>query len=119
MTTRKSKRSNNWPEEPSRHRNWVSRRLGWFSLRFGLGLGLVHGLARGRGDTAIPEQLVLRLSGPSRIPALATIDNPVGPMTAVTGDPALEQFRLDDRGARRPNVLRQCATPGRSVFATS
>ena len=50
-------------------------------------LGLVQRLARGRGNAAIPEQLVLRLPRPSRIPALATIDDTVGPVTAVSCDP--------------------------------
>ena len=41
---------------------------------------------KARGRRAIPEQLVLRLAGPSRVPALATIDNAVGPVAAVTRD---------------------------------
>jgi hypothetical protein len=49
-----------------------------------LGLGLVHQMVRGR--RAFPEQLVLRLAGPSRVPAFATIDNAVGPVAAVAGD---------------------------------
>src|SRR5262249_27190149 len=51
-----------------------------------LGLGLVHRLARGRGGPATPVQLVLWLPGPSRVPALATIDDAVGPVAAVVGD---------------------------------
>src|SRR5262249_3984172 len=54
------------------------RRVGWFDL--GLGLGLVHRLGRGR--RARPEQLVRRLPGPSVVPALATIDDAVGPVAA-------------------------------------
>jgi hypothetical protein len=52
----------------------------------GLGLGLVHRLARRRGGPATPEQLVLWLPGPSRVPALATIDDAIGPVAAVAGD---------------------------------
>src|SRR5262245_55343808 len=54
------------------------RRVRWFGL--GLGPGLVHRLGRGR--RARPEQLVLRLPGPSPVPALATIDDAVGPVAA-------------------------------------
>ncbi len=46
-----------------------------------------------------PEQLVLRLPGPSRIPALATIDDAVGPVTAVAGDPL--RLALDEVAAAR------------------
>src|SRR5262249_567299 len=78
-----------------RRRRELGRRLRWL----GLGLGLVQRLARGRGTAAIPEQLVLRLPGPSRIPALATIDDAVGPVTTVAGDPL--RLALDKVAAAR------------------
>jgi hypothetical protein len=42
---------------------------------------------------------VLRLPGPSRVPALTTIDNAVGPVAAVAGD-AL-RLALDEVAAAR------------------
>src|SRR5262249_55510749 len=57
-------------------------RLGGHSL----GLGLIHRLARGGGGPASPVQLVLWLPGPARVPALATINEAIGPVVAVAGD---------------------------------
>src|SRR5262249_23239660 len=65
---------------------WRSHQAGGRLGGRGLGLGLVHRLARGRGGLATPVQLVLWLPGPSRVPALATIDDAVGPVVAVAGD---------------------------------
>src|SRR5262249_11438819 len=67
--------------------------------RPGFGLGLVHRLARGRDGPATPIQLVLWLPGPSRVPALATIDDTVGPVAAVVDD-AL-RLALDEVAAAR------------------
>src|SRR5262252_1732446 len=72
-------------------------RLGGHGL--GFGLGLVHRLARGGGGPATPVQLVLWLPGPSRVPALATLDDTVGPVAAVVGD-AL-RLALDEIAAAR------------------
>src|SRR5499427_1872774 len=72
-------------------------RLGGHGL--GFGLGLVHHLARGRGGPATPVQLVLWLPGPSRVPALATIDDALGPVVAVAGNALW--FALDAVAAAR------------------
>src|SRR5262249_23736872 len=58
-----------------------------------------HRLARGRGGPATPIQLVVWLPGPSWVPALATIDDAVGPVAAVAGD-AL-RLALDEVAAAR------------------
>src|SRR5262249_13800928 len=89
---------------------WCSREVGGRlgGLGLGLGLGLVHRLARGRGGPATPVQLVLWLPGPSRIPALATINDAIGPVVAVAGDalwPALDAVaaaREVDQRAQNP-----------------
>lgn len=56
-------------------------------------------LAGGKGRTPIPEQLVLGLAGSARVPALTTIDDAVGPVSAVAGD-ALRLARDEVTAAR-------------------
>ena len=75
------------------------RWLGWFGLRLGFGLGLVHPLFRENGVAAVPEQLVLRLPRPAWVPALTTIDDAEGPMLAVAGDTL--RLALDEVAAAR------------------
>ena len=64
-------------------------------------VGAVHRLGCGNGVILIPEQLVLRLPGTSRVPALTTVDDAVRPMAAVAGD-ALRFARDDVTAARGP-----------------
>ena len=83
-----------------RWRSLEARRwLGWFGLRLGFGLGLVHPLFRENGVAAVPEQLVLRLPRPAWVPALTTIDDAEGPMLAVAGDTL--RLALDEVAAAR------------------
>src|SRR5262245_49473452 len=94
----------------------LRRRRGWLGL--GLGLGLVHRLARGKGGTATPEQLVLRLSGPSRVPALTTIDDTVGPVAAVAGDAlrlALDEVAAARKVTQRTRNQHRDESPGHSA----
>jgi hypothetical protein len=60
-----------------------------------LGLGRVDRLACRGGNAAIPEQLVLRFAGPSRVPARTTVHDAVGSVAAVARDTlwlALDEF---------------------------
>jgi hypothetical protein len=94
----------------------VKRRRGWLGL--GLGLGQVHRLARGKGGAATPEQLVLRLSGPSRVPALTIIDDTVGPVAAVAGDAlwlALDEVASAREVTQRARNQHHDESPGRSA----
>src|SRR5262249_23127889 len=94
----------------------LSRRRGWRGL--GLGLGLVHRLPFKKGVAATPQQLVLRLPGPSRVPALTTIDDTVGPVAAVAGDAlrlALDEVAPTREVTQRARNQRRDESPGRSA----
>src|SRR5262249_38831409 len=78
--------------------------LRWLALDLKFRVGAVLRLAGRNGVTPIPEQLVLRLAGPSRVPALTTIDDAVRPVAAVAGD--VLRLARDDVAAARGRIQR-------------
>src|SRR5262249_5813329 len=85
-------------------RQEARRRLRWLALDLKFRVGAVLRLAGRNGVTPIPEQLVLRLAGPSRVPALTTIDDAVRPVAAVAGD--VLRLARDDVAAARGRIQR-------------